>query len=346
MPVVGLAAQFVLAYKTHLERLIAGITSHHHETIRRELTPSRFAEQIGLVLAMKSDQAREDGEYHNAVIGGPTIEAAAEFIVFEVGCTPSLRHLKQYWHRLGYDGYKDYVVGILCNEGKGFDLYSQMTGQLIADEPTEQFVRRFITGHVFCDLEQNILLMTLLWPLPDGQVAVFPPDLLGNHMIISREEIEAQLCEDLLRLINANADNAGTRAAIQGSVTFTVGGYDSDPRELFEIPEVKSYFRKLDKIAPHFLFFIANEKNGWCVRLFVKMFIEPEFFSTPNPSPALTDQFSTFILTRLNCVADYCAQNSMPNQVSLDPVTTVHQTFRSCGCVIDRSEAQTVLDAR
>jgi hypothetical protein len=338
--------QCLVAYKAYLEPLIASTPAHHHETIRNVLTHPSLAEQVALVLALKSEQTEVDGEYHNAIIASRTHGLATHFTTLEVGCTPSLLYFEKYWHHLGYDNYRDYVAGILYNDGKGFDLYSTITGQPVPDEPSQEFVGRFIIGHVLRDLKRNVLLLSLQWTLPDGRLAVFPPELLGAMLIITRDDIEAQRCEELLLQIIAKADIAGSLAAIQGCITFSVDGYNDDKRELWEIPEVKAYFRKLDQIAPHFLFFIANEEPGVCVRLFLQMFIDPEFFSTSHPSSMAVHEFKTYVLTRLNHVADYCACNSQADGVRLDPVTTIHQTFRSCGYLIDRSEAQAVLDAR
>ncbi len=337
--------RFQAAYIAHLNRAIAGMPLHHHETLRSVLTHPGLVEQVGAVLAKKSAQTEADGEYHNAIIGRPTSGSAANFTVFEIGCTPSASHFEEHWGQLGYDSYQDYVAGILYNDGKGLDLYKLTTGQPVPEEMSPDFVDQFIIGHVLCDLESNTLLMSLLWMLADGRLAIFPPELLGG-MIISRDDIQAQRCERLLHQIIVKADKAGGLSRIQGRIAFAVDGYNDDDRELFEIPEVKTYFRKLDKIAPHFLFFIASEENGAYVRLFVKMFINPEFFSSPDPPRSVVDEFITFILTRLNCVADYCEQNAEHEEHPLDPVMTIHHTYRSCGYLIDRGEAQAVLDAR
>lgn len=43
------------------------------------------------------------------------------------------------------------------------------------------------------------------------------------------------------------------------SVYFVVHGYDEDPRELPEIPEVRVFFQQLHKAWPYFAFFAATE---------------------------------------------------------------------------------------
>jgi hypothetical protein len=46
----------------------------------------------------------------------------------------------------------------------------------------------------------------------------------------------------------------------QGKVEIMFSGYDDDPRELFEIPEVRAYVAALDAVLPDLLFFARTEK--------------------------------------------------------------------------------------
>lgn len=57
----------------------------------------------------------------------------------------------------------------------------------------------------------------------------------------------------------------------QGKVEILFGGYDDDPRELLEIPEVVSYAKQLGKIIPDLFFFCDMSSTmssflilGWC----------------------------------------------------------------------------------
>jgi hypothetical protein len=49
--------------------------------------------------------------------------------------------------------------------------------------------------------------------------------------------------------------------ASNGSVSFLVTGYDADPRELFEIEEVRHYFRRLDDHQPQW-FHLCSRTDG------------------------------------------------------------------------------------
>lgn len=45
-------------------------------------------------------------------------------------------------------------------------------------------------------------------------------------------------------------------------VVLMVEGYDNDPRELFEIQEIREYFSTLDRLFPYWFYFINREKNN------------------------------------------------------------------------------------
>lgn len=80
---------------------------------------------------------------------------------------------------------------------------------------------------------------------------------------IAREEIEACDTTRLLHDLRPEAANPLLKAG-PGNVIFSVSGYDEDPRELMTIPEVCSYFRKVQQQqkAPCWLYF-AMPGCGW-----------------------------------------------------------------------------------
>jgi len=46
---------------------------------------------------------------------------------------------------------------------------------------------------------------------------------------------------------------------LRDGVIMTVAGYDKDPREIYEIPEVRSYWTKVQGLCPTVLYFAASE---------------------------------------------------------------------------------------
>jgi hypothetical protein len=90
---------------------------------------------------------------------------------------------------------------------------------------------------------------------------------------LTRDEVEAGSVERFFLGIAREAEARGGVARIQGRIGFFISGYEKDPRELFEIPQVRRYFHKLEAMAPFFLYYIADESQGALIRLFAKMFL-------------------------------------------------------------------------
>lgn len=57
--------------------------------------------------------------------------------------------------------------------------------------------------------------------------------------------------------------------ASQGKIELSFSGYDSDPRELFEISEVKAYVAALDRALPELFFFIRTDGEAYALKVFV-----------------------------------------------------------------------------
>lgn len=75
--------------------------------------------------------------------------------------------------------------------------------------------------------------------------------------VISRQQVEELDLDESLDFLHslvstAHPDHAW---AYKGRLSLVISGYDTDPRELFEIPEVCRYLRALDEQWPFWLFF-------------------------------------------------------------------------------------------
>ena len=157
---------------------------------------------------------------------------------------------------------------------------------------------------------------------------------------LTKDEIENLQIERLLFGIATEAKNRGGVSEVQGKISFEVSGYDDDPRELWKIPEARSYFKKLDKAAPFFLYFIANENWAPIVRVYLKMFIDPDFFvMVGDELPESTErEVATFIDFRLKEVASYCKNVSIAEGKEVDPEETIYQTYRCLGFDVSKKE--------
>lgn len=96
-------------------------------------------------------------------------------------------------------------------------------------------------------------------------------------VVISRQQVEAGDISEplsvLRKLLNKND-------AIQLCERVDIGvyGYDDDPRELYEIPEVREFVSKLDSEFPYWLYFLTKRGLGlmFILSCFCPPFLTPE----------------------------------------------------------------------
>jgi hypothetical protein len=95
--------------------------------------------------------------------------------------------------------------------------------------------------------------------LIDNDGAEQEPVILGLH----REQIEAFDLESSLSFLRTLVPSSDPKFAwsYKGCVSLVIGGYDDDPRELFEISEVCRYLHGIDQEWP-FWFFFLNPSDG------------------------------------------------------------------------------------
>jgi len=86
-------------------------------------------------------------------------------------------------------------------------------------------------------------------------------------LVVTRKEIdECNFTSSLERLL-VLIDTAENARRYKNSLLFNVDGYEKDPRELYEIPEVRSFFQKLTEAWPHWLWFLNTDHGQVSVLL-------------------------------------------------------------------------------
>lgn len=81
-------------------------------------------------------------------------------------------------------------------------------------------------------------------------------------VIISRAEVEAGDIEHVLSTLQRFTLTPETARASFERVDIAFHGYDQDTRELYEIPEVRSFVYQLDEQFPFWLFFLSKRHLG------------------------------------------------------------------------------------
>lgn len=77
-------------------------------------------------------------------------------------------------------------------------------------------------------------------------------------LMISRREIETGNIASAIERLHVLTDSRENVMRYRGSLAFMVDGYNEDPRELAQIPEVCAYFRALNQAWPHWLWFLMR----------------------------------------------------------------------------------------
>lgn len=77
-------------------------------------------------------------------------------------------------------------------------------------------------------------------------------------LMFSRRQVETCDIDEPLQLLHRLI--ADRRSAIEygGRISLVIDGYNDDPRELFEIPAVRAYLKRLDQEWPYWFFFLSH----------------------------------------------------------------------------------------
>lgn len=87
-----------------------------------------------------------------------------------------------------------------------------------------------------------------------------PTDFLS--ILVSRQEIELQEFDKILAVLNGLIKDNEIIKKFYDRVDIGVDWYNDDKRELWEIPEVKQFFRILDNQWPYWFFFLTKLGSG------------------------------------------------------------------------------------
>lgn len=91
----------------------------------------------------------------------------------------------------------------------------------------------------------------------------------GDFVVLqlSRAEIERGLVGDAVDRLMILSDSAAFSHRYANSLAIEVAGYDEDPRELYEIPDVRAFFAALTTAWPYWLHFLEKDHDALHVLL-------------------------------------------------------------------------------
>ncbi len=123
-------------------------------------------------------------------------------------------------------------------------------------------------------------------------------DVLVSHdhflFIIGRDELEALDTTDVRAFFDRIRKTREIAAHCQGRVELSFHGYDNDPRELFEIAEVKAYVPVLIEALPELFFFAYTGERAQTLKTIAMCLTNVTVKSrTPNENNKLPVEFET-----------------------------------------------------
>lgn len=123
-------------------------------------------------------------------------------------------------------------------------------------------------------------------------------------VVASREEVEGDNIAGVLGTFNALTASRNTALRFLGRIDFRIEGYDDDPRELFEISEVRTFLRHLDDQFPFWFFFLSTETEAIKLLMFSLCRIKRV---SPTATAPNQEDFAHFVehhLSAMNYVFD------------------------------------------
>lgn len=81
-------------------------------------------------------------------------------------------------------------------------------------------------------------------------------------LMFSRRQVETSDIDEPLQFLRGLTANP--RAALEycGRISLIVDGYNDDPREIFEVPEVRAFIKSIDQQWPYWFFFLSQADDS------------------------------------------------------------------------------------
>lgn len=99
-------------------------------------------------------------------------------------------------------------------------------------------------------------------------------------LLISRSEVDSGRVGDAIDRLTVLVDSAENVTRYEDRLLISFDGFDSDPREIFEIPECVAYFRKLCEHWPWWFHFV--EKSGSTLALVLRLLCNGTVYRQAN----------------------------------------------------------------
>lgn len=129
-------------------------------------------------------------------------------------------------------------------------------------------------------------------------------------MIAKQSIMECDISFALAKLHDISGDPK-KGASYCGRIVLVIDGFDTDPRELFEIPEVRRYVKSLDELWPYWYFFLSQASES--IQMVESCLVET-IEVIPGVASIDVDGFKASKKRHMNAMRRYAAAINYPDE--------------------------------
>ena len=149
-------------------------------------------------------------------------------------------------------------------------------------------------------------------------------------MQVPREEVERCNIEPPLQALRAMASTPETTREYGGRVVFVFDGYQSDPRELYSIAEVRRFVRALTNAFPYWLHFSSKVDDSLMVLVQCLVPVGPVTIVDGVATTALdTAAWNKTLMELFGCMNGLYAQHALSEAENSTVTRQVQEYFRT-----------------
>jgi hypothetical protein len=144
-------------------------------------------------------------------------------------------------------------------------------------------------------------------------------------LVFSREQITEMDLHEPLTVLRQLAGNPEKAISACGRISLIIDGYDTDPRELFEIPEVRRYIQQMDALWPYWFFFLSQADDSIKV---VESCLCDSIEVVPGVTSIDTEQLNNCLTRHFSALNHYCESLNLPEskieEISEGVISLIH----------------------
>jgi hypothetical protein len=309
---------FLQAFQRHLDRL----NSQSNDAVQRFIyhyLPTGVCNQIAAAAVDKMDVTIADQKEHSSALIRPPV-------VYDISTMPIEMDCAREWFAKKHGSYSQFI-----------------------DEMWEAFKKLNRTYSIVCHVmygwgKDGGWVHLRVWPMEenaDSDAIIVPAECLteeekralgydtpsnasadvkndkGDILSVadtltyfaSREQVESRDISDALQFF-VRLLEPETAKRFKSWVLFGISGYDEDPRELYEIPDVRLWMRELDDLFPYWFYFLSKHSS---TMEFVT-FSLCDYMETPRGAEIKPDSLADFLTRHFGAMNELCEKLGEPEE--------------------------------